>query len=251
VIASVTAGVALLCILWSLWVRRDTWRNHYEMAATAGICCHGAALILIAPVTARAVGPLIYTLVGVWNLPAFVGHICYVAAGWFGAYNAIIRVTDGDGVRHASRIMAFIAGATAAAMSLFYVLGNSSRIPRDDFFTIPIGRWQGAYWLTLSCGVLYLILQGARALKLLRGDRRSHRVADINLLLVAIALAATTSWTVALATSPRGGWVMPQPMIWVVWTSVTVCGTALALTAGWSWRHKKARRDTYRAHAHR
>ena len=74
-------AVTLLCVVWSLWIRRVTWSCRWEVAATLNIALQGLAVLLMSPLASETVGQWLYALTGKWNpLPVMKAQTVPAAA---------------------------------------------------------------------------------------------------------------------------------------------------------------------------
>ena len=46
-------AITLMCIAWSLWIRRVTWSCRWEVAATLNIALQGLAVLLMSPLASE------------------------------------------------------------------------------------------------------------------------------------------------------------------------------------------------------
>jgi hypothetical protein len=53
---SVLIAITLVCIAWSLWIRRVTWSCRWEVAATLNIALQGGAVLLMSPIASEIIG---------------------------------------------------------------------------------------------------------------------------------------------------------------------------------------------------
>ncbi len=65
---AVLITITLLCIGWSLWIRRVTWNCRWEVAATLNIALQGATVVLMSPLASETLGHWLHSLTGMWNL---------------------------------------------------------------------------------------------------------------------------------------------------------------------------------------
>ena len=65
---AILIAITLLCIAWSLWIRRITWSCRWEVAATLNIALQGLAVLLMSPWASETIGHVLHDLTGKWNL---------------------------------------------------------------------------------------------------------------------------------------------------------------------------------------
>jgi hypothetical protein len=228
-------AITLLCIAWSLWIRRVTWSCRWEVAATLNIALQGAALFMMSPFASETVGHWFYSLTGMWNLEDYIGHDCYIVAASAVVYNALGRLAD-DHVMQTTFRQYVERPATLCIPLLLatFSLGNGAAVYRPDFFEVPADFWLSAYWLLLCGTLIYLLGYGSRALLILRKDPRSRRIANVYLAasasgIVACVIRITTAYVPALQNVEGGT---------LVWVFACVCGAGFALASAHSWRIK-------------
>ena len=227
--------VTLVCVAWSLWIRRLTWSCRWEVAATMNVALQGAAIFLMSPFASETIGKALHSLTGVWNLEDYIGHDCYVVAASAIVYNALGRLQDDNATQAAFK--QYVERPATLCIPLLlatFSLGNGAAIYRPDFFTVPTDFWLSAYWLLLCGTLIYLLGYGSRALFVLRQDPRSRRIANIYLLASASGITACTIRIITAYVPPlqdlEGGTL--------VWFFACFCGAGFALTSAHSWRIK-------------
>ena len=225
----------LICVAWSLWIRRLTWSCRWEVAATMNVALQGAAIFLMSPFASETIGKALHSLTGVWNLEDYIGHDCYVVAASAIVYNALGRLQDDNATQAAFK--QYVERPATLCIPLLlatFSLGNGAAIYRPDFFTVPTDFWLSAYWLLLCGTLIYLLGYGSRALFVLRQDPRSRRIANIYLLASASGITACTIRIITAYVPPlqdlEGGTL--------VWFFACFCGAGFALTSAHSWRIK-------------
>jgi len=226
-------AITLLCIAWSLWIRRVTWSCRWEVAATLNIALQGLAVLLMSPWASQLLGPWLYHLTGKWNLEDYLGHDAYIVAASAIVYNSLGRL-EADHAMH-QRFKQFVERPATLCIPLLlaaFWLGNGASVYRPDFFTVPTDFWLTTYWLLLCGMLIYLLGYGARALLILRGDPRSRRIANVYLLASAMGIMAC-SVRIVTAFVPALQTVAGSIMIW---TFACACGAGFALTSAHSWR---------------
>src|SRR6476620_11877842 len=128
--------ITLVCVAWSLWIRRLTWSCRWEVAATLNIALQGAAVFLMSPFASETVGQLLHSLTGVWNLEDYIGHDCYVVAASAIVYNALGRLQDDNATQSAFK--QYVERPATLCIPLLlaaFSLGNGAKVYRSDFFT--------------------------------------------------------------------------------------------------------------------
>lgn len=227
--------VTLMCMAWSLWIRRVTWGCRWEIAATLNIALQAVAVLLMSPLASETVGRWLHSLTGVWNLEDYIGHDCYVVAASAIVYNALGRLQDDNAMQSAFK--QYVERPATLCIPLLFAtfsLGNGAKIYRPDFFTVPTDFWLSAYWLLLCGTLIYLLGYGARAMLILRRDPRSRRIANVYLAASASGIAACTVRIVTAYVPPlqelEGGTL--------VWFFACFCGAGFALASAHSWRIK-------------
>ncbi len=232
---TVLITITLVCIGWSLWIRRVTWSCRWEVAATLNIALQGAAVLLMSPIASETLGPVLHRYTGKWNLEDYLGHDLYIVAASAIVYNALGRLQDDDSMRltfkqYVERPATLCIPVLLAA----FWLGNGSSVYRADFFTVPTDFWLSLYWIVLCAMLIYLLGYGGRALLILRRDPRSRFIATVYLIATASGILACG---VRIATS-----LLPQLQSLengrMVWFFACTCGAVFALSAAHSWRQK-------------
>jgi hypothetical protein len=226
-------AITLLCIAWSLWIRRVTWGCRWEVAATLNIALQGMAVFLMSPFASETVGHWLYALTGKWNLEDYIGHDCYIVAASAIVYNALGRLAD-DHAMQVSFKQYVERPATLCIPLLLatFSIGNGAAIYRPDFFDVPTDFWLSLYWLLLCGTLIYLLGYGSRALLILRKDPRSRRIANVYLAasasgIIACVVRITTAFVPSLQTVEGGT---------LVWIFACGCGAGFALASAHSWR---------------
>ena len=151
---TVLITITLACMAWSLWIRRVTWSCRWEVAATLNIALQAAAVVLMSPMAADTLGRAIHSMTGVWNLPAYLGHDCYIVAASAIVYNAIGRLADDSAMQ--KMFTQYIERPATLCIPILLALFSMSVAGREyspDLFTMPTDGWLAAYWLVL-CGTL-------------------------------------------------------------------------------------------------
>lgn len=228
-------AITLMCIGWSLWIRRVTWSCRWEVAATLNIALHGAAVLLMSPLASETLGPLLYSLTGKWNLEDYLGHDCYIVAASAVVYNTLGRLEQDHALQQ--RFRQHIERPATLCIPLLlatFWLGNGASIYRRDFFDVPTDFWLNLYWLMLCGMLIYLLLYSIRALLILRTDPRSRQVANVYLFASAMGIGACAV-RIITALTPQLQTVQGTTLVWVF---ACACGAGFALTSAQSWRTK-------------
>jgi len=232
---AVLITITLLCVAWSLWIRRLTWSCRWEVAATLNIALQGATVFLMSPLASETIGHWLHSLTGLWNLEDYIGHDMYVVAASAIVYNSLGRLQDD----HAMQVTfkQYVERPATLCIPLLlatFSLGNGARIYAPDFFEVPTDAWLSTYWILLCGTLIYLLVYGSRALLILRRDPRSRLVANIYL---AASVCGILACTVRIVTAlvPALQAVEGGTLVWVF---ACLCGTGFALTSAHSWRVK-------------
>lgn len=227
--------ITLVCIGWSLWIRRVTWSCRWEVAATLNIALQGLAVLLMSPFASETLGPWLFSLTGKWNLEDYIGHDCYIVAASAVVYNALGRLEQDHAMQQRFRQHIELPATLCIPLLLaaFWV-GNGSSLYRPDFFDVPTDFWLNAYWVLLCGMLIYLLGYGARALLILRTDPRSRHIANVYLFASAMGIVACLV-RITTALVPQLQTVQGSTLVWVF---ACACGAGFALTSAYSWRIK-------------
>jgi hypothetical protein len=186
-------AITLICIAWSLWIRRVTWSCRWEVAATLNIALQGLAVLLMSPWASETVGHWLHALTGMWNLEDYIGHDAYIVAASAVIYNALGRLADDHAMRESFKLYVERPATICIPLLLAtFSLGNGAKIYKADFFQVPTDFWLNTYWLLLCGTLIYLLVYGARALLILRQDPRSRQIANVYLVASASGILACT-----------------------------------------------------------
>jgi len=232
---AILIAITLVCIAWSLWIRRVTWSCRWEVAATLNIALQGIAVLLISPWASETIGHWLHALTGMWNLEDYIGHDAYIVAASAVIYNALGRLTDDHAMQKSFKLYVERPATICIPLLLAtFSLGNGARIYKPDFFEVPTDFWLNTYWLLLCGTLIYLLVYGARALLVLRHDPRSRMIANVYLVASASGILACTVRIVTAYVTPlqtvEGGTL--------VWIFACGCGAGFAITSAQSWRMK-------------
>jgi hypothetical protein len=232
---AVLITITLLCIAWSLWIRRVTWSCRWEVAATLNIALQGATVLLMSPLASETLGHWLHSLTGMWNLEDYIGHDMYVVAASAIIYNSLGRLQDDHAMQ--TTFKQYVERPATLCIPLLlgaFSLGNGARIYSADFFELHTDFWLAAYWIMLCGTLIYLLGYGSRALLILRKDPRSRTVANIYLAAsVSGILACVVRIVTVLVPS-----LQPIERGTLVWVFACLCGAGFALTSAHSWRIK-------------
>jgi len=228
-------AITLVCIAWSLWIRRVTWSCRWEVAATLNIALQGIAVLLMSPWASETIGHWLHALTGMWNLEDYIGHDAYIVAASAVIYNALGRLTDDHAMQKSFKLYVERPATICIPLLLAtFSLGNGAIIYKPDFFEVPTDFWLNTYWLLLCGTLIYLLIYGARALLVLRQDPRSRMIANVYLVASASGILACTVRIVTAYVTPlqtvEGGTL--------VWIFACGCGAGFAITSAQSWRMK-------------
>ncbi len=129
-------AITLLCIMWSLWIRRVTWSCRWEVAATLNIALQGIAVLLMSPLASETLGQWLYSLTGKWNLEDYLGHDAYIVAASAVVYNTLGRLEQ-DHAMH-RRFKQFVERPATLCIPLLlggrsgWVTGRRSIVPTSS-----------------------------------------------------------------------------------------------------------------------
>jgi hypothetical protein len=232
---AVLITVTLVCIAWSLWIRRVTWSCRWEVAATLNIALQGVTVLLMTPLASETLGHWLHAITGMWNLEDYIGHDMYVVAASAIVYNALGRLQDDNAMQ--TTFKQYVERPATLCIPLLlatFSLGNGAAIYSADFFELRTDFWLSTYWILLCGTLIYLLGYGSRALLILRRDPRSRKIANIYLAAsVSGILACTVRIVTVLVPS-----LQPVENGTLVWVFACMCGAGFALTSAYSWRIK-------------
>jgi hypothetical protein len=228
-------AITLVCIAWSLWIRRVTWSCRWEVAATLNIALQGIAVLLMSPWASETIGHWLHALTGMWNLEDYIGHDAYIVAASAVIYNALGRLADDHAMQKSFKLYVETPATICIPLLLAtFSLGNGARIYKPDFFQVPTDFWLNTYWLLLCGTLIYLLVYGGRALLILRKDPRSRQIANIYLVASASGILACTVRIVTAYITPLQT-VAGSTLVWIF---ACGCGAGFAITSAQSWRMK-------------
>ncbi|MEB3022062.1 hypothetical protein [[Mycobacterium] crassicus] len=223
----------LAIIVYSLWVRRDTWWSRWEVTATFAVAMEGCALLLMSPWASAAVGTVLHQALKVWNVQQMLGHLCLIAAVSGNIYHMLVRLADPEQVRSFMRrqLMVPIWLAIAIMVPVFLL---SDQDYRQDFFSAPAtDAWMVVYQLVGCAVVLYLSAYVSRLMLALRHDPRAKTTIDLYLVSMAFA-------TAACLTVIGSAWVDGDDAAPVIWTFICLSVGIFAYGSARSWRAKSS-----------
>ena len=224
--------ITLICMAWSLWIRRVTWTCRWEIAATLNIALQALAVAFMSPFAHQTVGTWIHGLTGVWNVNAYIGHDCYIVAASAIVYNAVGRLQDDVAMQKMfTQYVERPATLCIPVLLALFSLSNASREYSPDLFTMPTDGWLTAYWIVLCSMIVYLLAFGGRALLVLRRDPQSKRIADIYLMATGSGMAACTIRVITALAPTLQPWENGR----LVWLFACMCGAVFALASAHSW----------------
>ncbi len=227
--------ITIVCIGWSLWIRRLTWSCRWEVAATLNIALQGGAVLLMSPWASATLGPVLHELTGKWNLEDYLGHDLYIVAASAIVYNAIGRLQEDSAMQEMfKQYVERPATLCIPVLLATFWLGNGAAVYHPDFFQLRTDFWLSAYWLLLCSMLFYLLAFGVRAMLVLRRDPRSRRIATVYLIASASGMLACAI-RILTALVPE---LQPLENGRLVWFFACACGAVFALAAAHSWRVK-------------
>lgn len=225
----------LLSIGFSLWVRRTTWNQTYERAATLNLVLQGCAVILMSPWASEHIGKPIHGITGLYNLEDYLGHDLYVVAASAIVFNALGRLDEGAHLTRSFKLFVELPATICIPLMLAaFSFSHAATTYIADFFQLPVDPWLIGYWIIL-CGVLiHLLGYGAKLLAILRDDPRSIQVADAYIAsCICGILACGARITVSIVPMP------PVVGSVIVWFFACACGIGFAATAAYSYLDKQ------------
>lgn len=229
---SVFITATLAVILYSLWVRRDTWWSRWESAATFAIAMEGCSLLLLSPWAGVELSPLLYQWLGLWNVQHLVGSLCLIVAVLANIYHMLVRLADPDLVRPMMRRHLEV----PLGLGVMVLLASFAKIERghepDMFAGLTGNAWLTAYEVA-ACGiVLYLSCYVGRLMLVLRNDPRARTtvnlyLASMLLTVVACVIAIISIWLDSYAGT-------------AIWACICLSVAIFAYGLARSWQAKTA-----------
>lgn len=187
---SLFIAATLAVVVYSLWVRRDTWWSRWEAAATFAIAMEGAALALASPWVGTELGPPLHRWTGVWNPQQVVAGLCLIVAIVANIYHMLVRLTPPDQALPIMRKHLLL----PLGLGVVVMLATSLKIERgfqpDIFASLTGDGWLLAYELAGGGIALFLSYYLTRLMMLLRNDPRARTTVNLYLASMGFAVAA-------------------------------------------------------------
>lgn len=222
----------LVVVLYSLWVRRDTWWSRWEVGASLTMLLQGTALVLMSPRAADELSLLLYRAVHLWNVQHLLGLICLICALAACVYHVMVRVADPDQVRSLMRRhLAIPLCGGVIALVVVFAIGDEGH--HTNLLSAPVNHvWLASYWV-LACGmVIYLSAYAARVTLILRSDPRAKTT-------VRLYLAAATLGVAGGLVQLANTWIRPDLTVWA-WFCGCLSVAIFAYGSARSWQAKAA-----------
>lgn len=236
ILAALVIVIALVSIIWSLWVRRITWHSHWECSITLSVLLQGIGLMLVTPVGTATVGRLLHRITGQGNFEFPVGHACLILAAAAIVYSVLDRIYDDDDDLQASFKLWVERPVTLTIVGLSAVFCIGDIGDALAMCEYRPTMWMNMYW-ALVCGILiYLLSYACRALLILRRDWRQRRVANFYLVACGSGVASCASWMITTLLPPTVAEHVLTNMAVTLLGCVWLVGFALA--SAYSWRQK-------------
>lgn len=221
--------VALILVIYALWVRRWTWRVQWEIAATLNVVLQSVELVILSSLLNYNLDSALHRLTGVWNLTDLIGHLCYMFGLMAVLYSVVGRL-DMSYERFSWLVNTRI--ALPASMFIPFVIclffyGGLGREYSPDLTLAEPSRWLMVYWWTYVAGIVYLLVQALAVILALRKDPDQKRPATVYLVAICVSLASCLLF------------VLDAPLDLderVQWVSIRVELAAYAVAASYSWR---------------
>lgn len=222
----------LVVILASLWIRRHTWRSHWERGANANIALQGCAVLLMSPALAAPLGSSLYDVFGFWNLESLLGHLCLVVAAVAMIHHGASRLTEQGQVRELFHRQV-VTPALLGALLLVLVFAVADEDYHPDLFPAHVGSASfGMYWLLLGALLIYLLSYAVRVFLILRADSRSRGTVHVYVASAAFGVAAHL---IQIGTAWAG-----IDVGFPVWLCACLAATGFAYGSARSWQAKVA-----------
>lgn len=222
----------LAIIIYSLWVRRDTWWSRWENALTLALALNGCALLLMSPWATVELGPVLHRALGVWNVQQLVGHLCLIVAITASIHHMLVRLADPKQVRFIMRRQLMIPIWLGFAVMVPSYLRANHKYQPEILTVTTTDPWLRAYELAMCALVLFLSAYLSRLMLVLRRDPRAK--STIDLYLVSMTFAATACVIVIGSTWVDGN---ASPGVWVC---ICLSVGTFAYGSARSWRDKSA-----------
>ncbi|MCV7399201.1 hypothetical protein H7K24_03410 [Mycobacterium fragae] len=181
----------LAAIIYSLWIRRHTWRSRWEAGATLNIALQGCAVLLMSPWASATLGPVLHRMTGRWNVEDLLGHICLIVAVTAIIHHGLARLDHERQLRSLFRrhIEMPLRLGIPLLLAVFIIADEGYH---HDLFPAHVSTlWFGAYWLVLGALLIYLFSYAGRVLLILREDPRSTATVNLYLTSAGFGVAAT------------------------------------------------------------
>lgn len=228
--AFITASLAV--VVYSLWVRRHTWRSRWEIGASSGILLDGCALVLMSPWASAVIGPPLHDITGLWNLQTMLGHLCLIAAVASIIHHILARLADERQLRvlFRSHITVPVRFAVLLLVPAFAIADERHHL--DLFATESNGIWLTVYWFVVGSLLIYLCSYSGRVLLILRPDPRATTTVNIYLASAAFGLLASVLLL-------GNAWITTDVST-AVWLCACLAVAIFAYGSARSWRAKVA-----------
>lgn len=229
---SVFIIATLAVIVYSLWVRRDTWWSRWEAAATFAIAMEGCSLVLLSPWAGTELGPALHGWLGVWNVQQLLGSLCLLVAIVANVYHMLVRLADPDQVPQIMRKHLQVPlGVGLVVMVAAFVKLERGHEP-DMFAGLTGTGWLTAYELAAGWIALYLSCYLSRLMLLLRRDPRASTTVNLYLVSMGFAVAACL---IAAGSIWAGGYAGDA-----IWACICLSVGIFAYGLARSWQAKQA-----------
>lgn len=226
-------GLAVLAVVWALWVRRDTGASRWDGPITAGIALFGLGAALDSPWGSVAAAS--FGVTGKFYLLNAVGNMCTLLGATRGLKTVTVRLMDDDALRQFMRTRIMRPVLVACAVMLVCVIASpiTSTMPAPSLYFVKPDGWLIGYWLayflTLT-GINIVAMYGAAVLR--SGPRSPMQ----DPLVAATALGTLSCWGFfAAIVTGQSGLVRT-----VIWPSALLAIIVGAIVCGLSWRHRRA-----------
>ncbi|WP_046300151.1 MULTISPECIES: hypothetical protein [unclassified Mycobacterium] len=225
---NVAVAAALAASGYALWVRRHTWGSRWDTNPSRILIFIGGAGLLMSPVGWGLLDPLIYRVLGVWNVAGLVAALCMFAAVATMFGHLTTRLTDQDRARLWERryIKAPLKFVLPLTIIVYFIADRGQPQYQDVFATR--GPWFTVYWTLICVFALYLFGLTGRVLLTLRDDPRSKSSADQYLAWIALKVAAMSYQLISVLIGST--FTLPT------WICAGAASLAFAYAAAQSWR---------------
>lgn len=222
----------LAVIVYSTWIRRDTWWSRWESAASLAVVLEGCSLLLMSPWGAATFGPALHRLLGVWNVQQMLGHLCLIVAITANIHHMLVRLADPDQVRFIMRRQLMIPIWLGFALMVpSYLLADQDYHP--DMFAATTDSWLRIYQLVGCAVVLYLSGYVSRLMLTLRADPRAKATIDLYLVSMSFASAACAIVVASI-------WIDDIDTSSLIWACICLSVGTFAFGSARSWQAKSA-----------